>query len=33
METVLIEKEALRLTLRERALLAVHLLQLLGSEG
>ncbi len=32
MEAGLIEKEALRLTLRERALLADHLLQTLGSE-
>ena len=32
MEAVLIEKEALRLTLTERALLADHLLQTLGSE-
>ncbi len=32
MEAVFIEKEALRLTLTERALLADHLLQTLGSE-
>lgn len=32
MEAVVIEKEALRLTLPERALLADHLLQTLGSE-
>jgi len=32
MEAVLVEKEALRLTLTERALLADHLLQTLGSE-
>ncbi|TLU87872.1 MAG: hypothetical protein FDX21_03395 [Chlorobium sp.] len=32
MEAGLIEKEALSLTLRERALLADHLLQTLGSE-
>ena len=32
MEAVLIEKEAMRLTTTERALLADHLLQTLGSE-
>ena len=32
MEAVVIEKEALRLTLPERALLADHLLQTLGNE-
>ncbi|NTV47743.1 MAG: addiction module protein [Chlorobiales bacterium] len=32
MEAVLIEKEAMKLTLTERALLADHLLQTLGSE-
>ncbi|NHQ59750.1 addiction module protein [Chlorobium sp. BLA1] len=32
MDAVLIEKEALKLTLQERALLADHLLQTLGGE-